>query len=139
MKEKITCFKLNWYDSGMCWSEEVVQEEVTIYRNECYMVIKELNRYGVICSCETIDITKENVERFFEFLEENCDEWEYNYGIKVYDGSEWKVRMWYSSHNVKKVCGTVEYPPNGKKIEKYIRSFIADGKSNIVPVLFGLE
>jgi len=45
--------------------------------------------------------------------------------------------MWHSSHKVKKSCGTIAYPPNGKKIEKYIRSFIKDEKSHIDPKLFG--
>lgn len=45
--------------------------------------------------------------------------------------------MWHSSHKIKKVCGTVEYPPHGEKIEKYMRSFIEDGKSVIEPKMFG--
>jgi len=45
--------------------------------------------------------------------------------------------MWHSSHKVKTVCGTVEYPPNGKKIEKYIRSFIVEAKGLIDPKMFG--
>ena len=137
MKDKITCFKLNWYDCGLCCVEGMVQEEVTIYRNNNLMVFKELNGYGVICSCEIIHIGRDNVTKFFDFLEKNCNEWGNNYKVPVCDGSEWKVRMWHSSHKVKKVCGTVEYPPNGKKIEKYIRSFIEDAKSLAEPRLFG--
>ena len=28
MKDKITCFKLNWYDCGLCCVEDTVQEEI---------------------------------------------------------------------------------------------------------------
>lgn len=137
MKDRITCFKLNWYDWGLCCAEDAVQEEITVYLNTCCLVIKELNGYGVICSCEIIHIEKEKTEAFFNFLEKIYDEWKSDYTVEVCDGSAWKVRMWHSSRKVKKVCGTVEYPPHGKKIEKYIRSFIVDGKSNSEPRIFG--
>ena len=137
MKDRITCFKLNWYDCGLTCADNIVQEEVTIYRNDNYMVIKELNGYGVICSCEIIHIDKDKNEQFFEFLEKTYSKWEDDYAVRVCDGSKWKVRMWHSSHKVKKVCGTVKYPPNGKKIEKYIRSFVTDARSEVIPILFG--
>ena len=137
MNYKTTCFKLNWYDCGLSCAENMVQEEITIYRNNNCLVFKELNGYGVICSCEIIHIEKDKITEFFHFLEKACDEWESDYKVEVDDGSAWKVRMWYSSHKVKKSCGTVAYPPNGKEIEKYIRSLIAESKSTIEPVLFG--
>ena len=137
MKDRITCFKLNWYDCGLCCAEDAVQEEITIYRNNSYMVFKELNGYGVICSCEIIHIQREILNDFFGFLEKIYDEWKNDYKVEVCDGSVWEVRMWHSSHKVKKVCGTVDYPPHGKKIEKYIHSFILDGKSVIAPKMFG--
>ena len=137
MEDRITCFKLNWYDCGLACAEKTVQEEITIYRKDNYMAIKELNGYGVICSCKIIHIEKKKVDAFFNFLEKISKEWEGNYRVLVCDGSTWEVRMWHSSHKIKKVCGTVKYPPHGKKIEKYIRSFIADSKAGIEPIIFG--
>ena len=137
MKDKITCFKLNWDDCGLCCGEGVVEEEITIYRNDNYMIFKKLNSSGVICSYEIIYIEKENISEFFVFLEKIYDKLENDYRVEVCDGSSWIVRMWHSSHKVKKVCGTIEYPPYGKQIESYIRSFIILGKSVIVPKMFG--
>lgn len=137
MKDKITCFKLNWYDCGLCCAEYAVQEEITIYRKDGYMVSKELNGYGVISSCEIIHIDQDNVNEFFGFLENISDEWESDYKVPVCDGSAWKMRMWHSSHRVKTVCGTVEYPPHGREIEEYLRTFIMGSKSPIDPKLFG--
>ena len=137
MKDKITCFKLNWYDCGLCCAEDTVQEEITVYRNQNYMVFKELNGYGVICSCEIIHIEKVKAEGFFAFLEKVYDEWKNDYRVEVCDGSSWTVSMWSSSHKVKKIHGTVVYPPHGKRIEKHLKSFIEAGKSIIDPQLFG--
>ena len=137
MEDKLTCFKLNWYDCGLCCADHMVQEEVTIYRNDKRLVFKELNGYGVICSCEIVHIENDKAASFFDFLDKIYNEWENDYAVEVCDGSAWKVRVWHSSHKIKTVCGTIEYPPNGKKIEKYIRSFIADGKSLIKPKMFG--
>ena len=137
MKDKITCFKLNWYDCGLCCGEDTVQEEITIYRNDNYMVFRELNGCGVILSCEIINIEKEKIGEFFDFLEKIYDNWENGYEVEVCDGSSWRIRMWLSSHKVKTICGTIEYPPYGKKIENHIRSFIMLGKSIILPKMFG--
>ena len=137
MKDRITCFKLNWYDCGLSCAEDMVQEEITIYRNDNYMAIKELNGYGVICSCKIIYIEREKVEAFFGFLEKISKELHDDYRVLVCDGGSWKIRMWHSSHRIKKICGTIKYPPHGKKIEKYIRSFITDSKASIEPIMFG--
>jgi hypothetical protein len=137
MNDRITCFKLNWYDCGLSCAEDAVQEEITIYRNHHRLVFKELNGYGVICSCQIIQIDSSKVQKFFAFLEKTYTEWESDYIVEVCDGSRWEVRMWHSSHKVKKVCGTVEYPPHGKKIERFIRSFIDAGNGAFEPILFG--
>ena len=137
MKDKITCFKLNWYDCGLCCGEDTVQEEITVYRNDNYMVFKELNGCGVIYSSEIINIEKEKIDEFFEFLEKIYDKWENDYEVEVCDGSSWRIRMWNSSHKVKTVCGTIEYPPYGKEIESHIRSFIMLRKNTIAPKMFG--
>ena len=137
MKDKITSFKLNWYDCGLCCADQMVQEEITVYRNNNLMVFKELNGYGVVCSCEIIHIEADKAEAFFELLEKASVDWVDDYSVEVCDGSAWKMRMWRSSHKVKKVCGTVECPPHGKEIENLIRSYIIDGKSTAEPRLFG--
>ena len=49
MIDKITCFKLNWYDCGLYCAEDMVQAEITVYRNDNLLVFKELNEYGVVC------------------------------------------------------------------------------------------
>ena len=83
MKDKITCFKLNWYNCGLCCADFPVQEEVTIYRKDKYLVYKELNGYGVICSCEIIHIENDKINEFFDFLEENIDKWKNDYKVAV--------------------------------------------------------
>ena len=137
MKDRITCFKLHWYDWGLCCAEDAVQEEITVYRNKNILVIKELNGYGVICSCEIIHIEADKAEAFFELLEKASVDWVDDYSVEVCDGSAWKMRMWHSSHKIRKVSGTITYPPHGKQIEQYIRSFIEAGKSAIEPKMFG--
>ena len=64
MNDRITCFKLNWYDCGLACADDAVQEEITIYRNEHRLVFKELNGYGVICSCVIIPTDIDNMYLF---------------------------------------------------------------------------
>lgn len=137
MTDRITCFKLNWHSWGLCCADDAVQEELTIYRNKNILVFKELNGYGVTCSCEIIHIDDDKVKQFFDFLAQCCNEWNDDYWVEVCDGSAWTVRMWHGSHKIRKVSGTITYPPHGKQIEQYIRSFIEAGKSAIEPKMFG--
>ena len=137
MNDRITCFKLHWYDCELSSEKCIVQEEIVVYRNDNYLAYKELNRYGVICSCRIIHLAKENADEFFGFLEQISDEWAENYKAEACGRSAWKMRMWHSSHKIKKVCGTVNHPPHGKTVEKYIRSFIMDRDEDIAPMMFG--
>ena len=125
MKDKTTCFKLNRYNCDLDCAEDFAQQEITVYRRDNYMAIKELNEYGVICSCKTIHIEKEKVDSFFNFLEEISEEWESNCKAAVCEGSSWKIRIWYSCHKMKTICGGIKYPPYGEKLEKYIRLFLS--------------
>ena len=79
------------------------------------------------------------MDDFFSFLEKISCEWESDYEILVCDGSSWEFRMWHSSHRIKKICGTIKYPPHGREIEKRIRLFIAKGKERINPMVFGCD
>ena len=137
MTDKITSFNLHWYNCVCCCADDVLHEEITIYRNRNKLVFFQYNGYKDRVGTEHIDLNKEKVNEFFEFLEKTADEWKTDYRVEVCDGSEWKVLMWHSSHKVTKICGTVECPPNGKQIEKFIRSFIEDSKSLAEPRLFG--
>ena len=137
MKDRVTCFKLNWYNWGLCCADDAVQEELAVYRNKNILVHRELNGYGVLCSCEIIDIEQSLAEEFFEFLEKVSADWADDYSVEVCDGSAWKLRMWHSSRKVKKVCGTVRYPPHGKEIENYIRLFMENSESIIESKMFG--
>lgn len=67
MNDRITSFKLNWYDCGLCCADDMVQEEIIIHRNDNLLVFKELNGYGVTCSCELIHIESKATEEFSLF------------------------------------------------------------------------
>ena len=137
MTDRITTFNLHWYDCGLTCAENVVHEEITVYRNKKVLKFVECNGYNERVTSEEIKLDADLVEQFFNYLEINTTRWKTDYRVFVCDGSSWKVRMWHSSHKVTIAKGTVEYPPKGKQIEKYIRSFIENGRSLIDPRLFG--
>ena len=137
MTDRITTFNLHWYNRGCSCVDSVLHEEITIYRRENLLVFFQYNGYKSRIATDRIKLNKEEVKTFFEFLEKYADKWEPDYSVEVCDGSEWKVLMRHSSLKVTKSRGTVEYPPYGKQIEEYIRSFIENRKSLIDPQLFG--
>ena len=137
MEDKITCFKVNWYN----WQEhcvaDVVEEEIAIYRKGNRVVFRKFNGYGDLCFCEIVRIKKDKTDAFFNFLEKVYGEWETDYCVPVFDGSKWKIRVWHSSHKIDKVCGTVKRFPYKMEIEQFIRSCIVDKNSTIAPKIFG--
>lgn len=56
-------------------------------------------------------IDKEQANSFFEFLERDSGNWEPDYHIPVYDGYEWKIQLYHSSHKVTIICGSVDNLP----------------------------
>lgn len=135
--DRITTFKLHWYDCGLSYGYDVVYEEITVNRNRNKLVFVQYNGFRDEVGSEEIKLNKADVQIFFEFLETNEAKWKTDYSVRVCDGWSWELRMGHSSHRIKKIYGTVEYPPKGKRIEKYIRSFIKKGKSLIHPRMFG--
>ena len=137
LNDKITTFKLHWYNCSECCADDVNHEIITIYRNKKKMSFLQYNGYDSLINSEQINLNKAEVENFFKFLEKNATHWKSDYRVMVCDGSMWKVQMWHSSHKVTKVDGTIAYPPMGKKIEKYICTFIKNTESLVDPRLFG--
>ena len=56
MPDRITSFKLDWFDCGLCCVDDVVHECITISRNKKQLVFKQLNGYGGVVSTEEIRI-----------------------------------------------------------------------------------
>ena len=137
MQNRITCFQLNWYNCGLCFAENIVQEEITIDRNDNTVSIKGINGTGVVCSCKTIQADTEKVEEFFNFLEAVYQAWKSDYNILVYDGSAWKMRLLHDANTIKEVQGTIQYPPCGKAIEEHILSLMPSGGESLHPRMFG--
>lgn len=136
--ERITAFKLFWYDSLFISPDDRKSEEVSIYRDKGLLVSlkydgkKNLKRGG-----GRLKLDKKRVNELFELLEKYETEWEPDYTIRVCDGSSWKILMWHSSHKVTKICGTVEYPPHGKQVEDFIRSLVEGAENQGTLRLFG--
>ena len=137
MAHRITSFKLTWYDCGLCCADDVVQERIVVSRNKKAMVFKRLNGYGETVSTEEIQIDKPMVEEFFTFLDNSDSSWATDYSVEVCDGSAWEVMLRYNSHKTRKIQGTIEYPPCGPEIEKFIISFIEQAQSMSAPIMFG--
>lgn len=137
MLNRITSFRLEWYDFGLCCADDVVQERITISRNKKQLVFEQLNGYGNVVSTEEIRIETPLVEDFFDFLEEADGQWETDYRVEVCDGSSWEVLMRDSTHQTRKICGTIDYPPCGPEIEKFIIKVIEEDESLATPIMFG--
>ena len=137
MPDRITSFKLDWFDCGLCCVDDVVHERITIGRNKKQLVFAQLNGYGSVVGTEEIGIAPHLVEEFFAFLEQAEGQWETDYRVEVCDGSSWEVLIRYSTHKTKKILGTIDYPPCGPEIEKFIATVIEQAESLADPIMFG--
>ncbi len=68
----------------------------------------------------------DKIEEFFNFLENKIKihSWTDDYSVDVCDGYHWTIIVRYSDNRIKKIEGTVEPPPEGKKLERLIKKMI---------------
>lgn len=137
MNRDITSFYLQWDNNGLTCVDDVAREEIAFYRRERIMTIRYFNGRKRILGGEKIKTDKAQTEIFFGFLEGIEKELESDYIVEVCDGSKWTIRIRDNTRKVKKIFGTVEYPPHGKQIEEYIEMFIENAKGYSKPKMFG--
>lgn len=139
MKEQITSFNYHWYDNGCVPSDSIVHREITISRRRNLLNYYHYNGMKEMVKLGRVKIDKERIEDFFDYLESVCGDWKNDYRIRVCDGFEWKILMWYSSHKATKICGTMEFPSNWEQIEKYIVSFLDGVRDDDILKMFASE
>ncbi|MEB3103365.1 hypothetical protein [Ferviditalea candida] len=123
---RITSITITNTSCGLCSTEEILRHITTVYRtgkikHSLYngLSATAVKEYGY-------NVDKQQCEAFFIFLSEEVkiDGWMNDYSVPVCDGWSWSMLVRYSDHSVKKICGTVEPPPNGETIEKTIRKLV---------------
>ncbi len=137
MENRVTTFRLQWNNCGLICGDDVVKEEITVRRQNHLMNICSYNGRNELVASERIKIGKEQTDEFFDFLSRIRNDFEADYQVEVCDGSAWTMQIWDSSRRLQKASGTVEYPPHGKEIEKYLTGFLENAKSLSTPEMFG--
>ena len=137
MSDRITTFKLDWYDCGLCCIEDVVHERLTISRNKNALEFVRFNGRGDPLSSETIGIQQASVDSLFSLLEHLDTHWGTDYRVDVCDGSSWEITVRYSTNKTKHIHGTVEYPPYGPEVENQIRQILRQYQTFLEPIIFG--
>ena len=137
MQNQIMRFQLDWHNCGLCFYKDIVQEQIVIERAANTLDIKEINGGQEVCSCKTIEITPNQAEKFFQFIENIAQKLAAHYEVDVYDGSAWILTLTDSDARTQEIRGTIYYPPYGKDIENLIRDFLHNSKETITPRMFG--
>ena len=136
MKDKITCFKLNWYNFSNHWVYDTNKVSTTVYRKNNLLTVKALNGLKETLSYDKISINEKKVDAFFNYLEEIFEELKDNSDDRILDGSAWTIHIWHGAHKIKKISGRIPPDPFGDKIEAFLHSFVNDSKSDVKLYLF---
>ena len=136
---RITSFIIDWYDCGLRCGDSMVHEKTTIYRNHRKIKIQQFNGHNVLLDESEYTVSTNGIEELFVLLEkmEAKNSWESDYRVKVCDGWNWEARICFADKTIKLVEGTVELPPNGKRIAKIIHTLLEDAMCLIDLHLFG--
>ena len=120
--KKITSVEISNTSWGLCRFEDIIRHKLILYRRGR---IKHLLYNGLSDSPiqeHSHAINAEEMEAFFERLvsEYKVQDWEPDYSVDVCDGMHWEIMIRHSDHTIRKIKGTVEPPPRGKKLREDI-------------------
>jgi hypothetical protein len=127
--KKITSIKIKNTSSGLISEDEISEEVLTIFRrgkirHQLYNGLsdKPVKEYEY-------NVVSGEINKFFNSLTDiiKVNEWESDYRVPVCDGWYWELKIRCSDNSIKKVEGTVEPPPKGELLKKYILA-LADYK-----------
>ena len=125
--KEITSIEIRNKSSGPICGDDVVTQKLIIYRNgkvEHYLYngisLDPIKEY-------VYRVANNEIEQFFTFLtdEIKIGRWKDYYSVPVCDGWSWVLDIRYSDHTIRKISGTVEAPPRGKRLEEYIKKMIS--------------
>ena len=134
----ITSIVLEWQSCGLCCSEDIICSKTKVFRRNCNITYEEYNGEGNLITSLQGLFTKSEGEQFFLLLEDVNDviTTATDYTVPVCDGSYWLLKLRYSDHTVRKIEGTVEYPPYGREIEQQLLKLCEEAGARD-PLLFG--
>lgn len=133
--KRITSIEIHMYSSGFSLPDEIQAEKVIVYRSG-RIKHKLFNGLSEIAFQEfEYNISKLGAENFFMFLVSKIkvEEWKSDYSIEVCDGWNWNFKIRYSNHQVINIYGTVEAPPNAKRLSNRIKKLV---KFEVNPWIF---
>lgn len=137
--KRITSFSIDWFNWSCCCAYDGVHEKTTIYLNKSLIKIDKYNGLNELIEEQNCLVPKEDIKEFFQLLEsiDQQNKWKQDYSVEVCDGSAWEIRLRYSDRTIKFIKGTIEKPPLGNKIDKYIRDMLLLSHDFADPILFG--
>lgn len=133
-EEKITGFRLDWYDCGLSTFSPLSHVRTMISRNSSSITIKHMKDPGIFYESR-IPVKKESTEEFFNAL--SAVDWETNYSVSVCDGYSWEMILKSGTSTVTRVKGTVVPPSETKELERMIRDMIDASGCPEIPPLWG--
>lgn len=134
----ITSIILEWHNWSEHCAEDISWSRTTVYRRKNYITYEEFNGYNNVIRKHEGQYRQHSGECFFDMLEKinTILTQKQDYSVEACDGSSWKLKIRNSGNKLKKINGTVEYPPHGKRVEReLIRLCNESGISD--PKLFG--
>ena len=133
-EEKITGFRLDWYDCGLSTFSPLSHVRTMINRNSRSITIKHMKDPGVFYESR-IPVKKESIEAFFYAL--STVDWKPDYYAPVCDGYSWEMRLKSATSTVARVKGTVVPPSETKELGRMIRDMIVASGCPEIPPLWG--
>ena len=142
----LSSFSLDWYSCGLNDGSEPVHERIKVYQNRNRIDWRQYDGNKNVLKHRLFHISSKEKRTLFRLFREIFGEYngfekrnKLNYCVDVCDGSEWEIRVRYSSTPDKHIRGNVEMPPYGRQIEEAIKEILSGYDCDVDPVFFGIE
>lgn len=136
----ITTIILEWENWGLCSGDDICSTKLIVSKNKRSIVYEEFNGRNECIAKQEGTFESMYGDRFFWILDESFPllSEKADYSVPVCDGFCWRLKLRHSDRTITKINGTVEYPPNGKRIERELLQ-LCDAARIHSPQMFGCD
>jgi len=136
----ITSIILEWENWGLCCGDDVCSTKLTVFKNKHSVIYEEFNGRDECLSRQEGFFESHYGDRFFWILDESLPALteKRDYSVPVCDGSCWRLKLRHSDRTITQIKGTVEYPPNGKRLEREMLQ-LCEAAHITTPQMFGCD
>lgn len=138
---RTTSLTIEWHNWCLCSGDDMVLERTTVKKASGTIHLMQSNGHREIIHEEFIKVGPDALHELFALVDRilDADDWCADYSVDVCDGFMWNMYIRRGNSKIIRVHGTVDPPPYGAEIERYLRQMLLRAHAIIEPKFFCID